>query len=831
MTLWRDLRFAARMLRKSPAFTVVAVLSLALGIGANTAIFSVAGAVLSNSPKVKEPSRVFDVRGESNEEERFAASYPAYQQMRDGNTVLEGLLCWGELPLSLGTAAGQSEQAFGMIVSANYFSVLGVAPERGRFFSPEEDAEPGAHPVAVLSHAAWERRFGADPAVIGQNVRLNGQQFTVVGVTPKGFTSTFPFFAPDVWVPVSMQRQVLPASDMLGSINAEWLQLTGRLKDGVSVEQAAAELSALRARFEDAHPELGRPALGEPERPRGRTVELVPVGAFPRKLRGALYGFTGLLLVIVNLVLFIACANLTSLLLARAAARRREVAVRLALGAGRWRVVRQLLTESVLLCLAGGAVGALFALWMTDLLFAFKPSVRIPIELSPRLDWRVMGWTLLVSLATGVLFGLAPALQATRTDVSRALKGEPGAGARRSRLRDLFVGAQVAVTVLLLVSAGLFLRALTYAREVRPGADPEQVQTASFNPQTLGYTDERARDFYRQLLERVRTAPGVEAASLALMVPVGQTQAAIGIGVEGHESFDWADTGDEHSESMIRADYNVVTPGYFNTVGIPVLRGRDFAEGDDARHVVIVDEAFARRFFPGTDPLGKRLKTESIVFEIVGVAQSTAFRVKGETPRPFVYMPYGRAGAAGFFTQRMILHARGARGVAPAEVYEAIRREAAAVDANVAPEFMVSVAEYQSVALLPQRILSGVAGVFGLLGLVLASVGVFGMVSYAVAQRTHEIGVRMALGARGRDVLLLVLREGMKVTLSGVLVGLLCAFALTRLLEGLLYGVSATDPATFASVALLLSAVALLASYVPARRATKVDPVEALRYE
>ncbi len=831
MTLWRDMRFAARMLRKSPAFTVVAVLSLALGIGANTAIFSVAGAVLSGSPKVREPGRVFDVRGDSDEEERFAASYPSYQFFRDNNNALEGLLCWGELPLSLGTAAGQSEQAFGMIVSANYFDVLGVAPERGRFFSPAEDGEPGAHAVAVLSHAAWERRFGADPSVIGQSVRLNGQQFTVVGVAPKGFTSTFSFFAPDVFVPVSMQRQVLPISDMLGSIHAEWLQLTGRLKDGVTVEQATAELGALRARFEDAHPELGLPGRGEPERHRGRTVELVSVGAFPRKLSGALYGFTALLLVIVNLVLFIACANLTSLLLARATARRREVAVRLALGAGRWRVVRQLLTESVLLCLAGGAVGALFALWMTDLLFAFKPSVRIPIELTPRLDWRVLSWTLAVSLATGVLFGLAPALQATRTDVSRALKGEPGLGARRSRLRDLFVGAQVAVTVLLLVSAGLFLRALTYAREVRPGADPEQVQTASFNPQMFGYTDERARDFYRRLLERVRTAPGVEAASLALMVPVGGTQAAVGIGVEGHESFDWADTNDEHSESMIRADYNVVTPGYFDTVGINVMRGRDFREGDEARDVAVVDEAFARRFFPDTDPLGKRLKTGSTVFEIVGVARAGAFRVKGETPRPFLYLPFGREGEESFFAQRMVLHARGARGVAASQVYEAIRREAAAVDVNVAPEFMMSVAEHQSVALLPQRVLSGVAGVFGLLGLVLASVGVFGMVSYAVAQRTHELGVRMALGARGRDVLLLVLREGMKVTLAGVLAGLLCAFALTRLLDGLLYGVSATDPATFGSVALLLAGVALLACYLPARRATKVDPVEALRYE
>jgi len=833
MTLLKDVRFAARMLGKSPAFTAVAVLSLALGIGANTAIFSIASGLLSASPKVSEPSRVFDLRGEAGEDERFAASYPVYQHLRDNNSTLAGLLCWGELPLSLSNAPGESEQAFGMIVSGNYFDVLGVRPAHGRFFSPEEDATPGAHPVAVISHGTWRRRFGADPSAVGRQVRLNGQQFTIIGVAPKGFTSTFPFITPDLWVPLAMQRQVLPTGDMLGSTGAEWLQMTGRLRNGVTPEQAAAELSALRGRFEDAHPELGLPGRGEPERARGRTVELVTVGALPRMMRGALYGFAALLLVIVNLVLFIACANLTSLLLARASARRREMAVRLALGAGRWRIVRQLLTESVLLCLAGGVVGALFAMWMTDLLFAFKPAVRIPFELSTRLDWRVLAWTLAVSLGTGVLFGLAPALQATRGDIVRALKDEVGGrGARRSRLRSLFVAGQVAVTVLLLVSAGLFLRALSYASRVHPGAvDPGLVQTASFNPQVLGYTDERARDFYRRLLERVRAAPGVEAAGLALMVPVGTTQAAVGVGVEGHESFGWADTNDEHSDSMIRADYNVVSPGYFETVGMPVLRGRDFSVGDETRDVAVIDEAFARRFFPNSDPLGKHVRKDSTVFEIVGVAQSGAFRAKDESPRPFLYLPYGREGADSFFTQRMVLHARGAAGTPARDVYEAVRREAAAVDSNVAPELMMSVAERQSVALLPQRVLSAVAGVFGALGLLLASVGVFGMVSYTVAQRTHEIGVRMALGARGRDVLGMVLWHGMKVTLSGVVVGLAGALALTRLLTGLLYGVSPTDPLTFAVISLLITSVALLACLLPARRATKVDPMVALRYE
>ncbi|HEX8720559.1 MAG TPA: ABC transporter permease [Pyrinomonadaceae bacterium] len=833
MTYWKDVRFAARMLAKSPAFTLVAALSLALGIGANTAVFSIARSLLGGTPKVSDPAALFDLRGESAEESRFAASYPAYKHLRDNNDVLSGLLCWGELPLSLGGEGGTSEQAFGMIVSGNYFDVLGVRPASGRFFAPEEDAGAGAHPVAVLSHGAWRRRFGADPAAVGRTVRLNGRQFTVVGVAPEGFTSTFPFYAPDVWVPLSMQREVLPTGDMLGSVGAEWLHMTGRLKAGVSPEQAGAQLSALRARFEDAHPELGRPARGEPERPRGRGVELAPVGAFPKKLRGALYGFAALLLVIVNLVLFIACANLTSLMLARASARRREMAVRLALGAGRWRVVRQLLTESVLLCLAGGLLGALFALWMADLLFAFKPAVRVPIELTPTLDWRVLSWTLAVSLATGLLFGLAPALQATRGDIVRSLKDEGGGrGARRSRLRGLFVGGQVAVTVLLLVSAGLFLRALVGAKEARAVAEPERVQTAAFDPHFLGYDEPRTRDFYRRLLAGVSAAPGVEAAGLALTVPDGASRASLSVGVEGDASFAAPAAEDGRAAGESEVDYNLVTPGFFGAVGLAVVRGRALEEADESRDAALVDEAFARRFFPGSEPVGRHFRAGRTVFEIVGVARGGDPRVSEEVARPTVYVPFGRAGREGEFAPpRMVLHVRGARGVRAGAVNEAIRGAAAAADPNVAPEFMMSLEEHVGLALLPQRVFSAVAGAFGALGLLLASVGVFGMVSYTVAQRTHEIGVRMALGARGRDVLGMVLWQGMRVTLAGVAVGLVGALGLTRLLTGLLYGVSPTDPLTFAAITLLITAAALLACLLPARRATKVDPMVALRYE
>jgi len=822
-TLLQDVRYAVRTLAKSPAFAAVAVLSLALGIGANTAIFSVANALLLRPLLLGAPQQLVGVQKRTSEGEgqEFSVSYPDYQFYRDHNQVFTGLLCWGEATMSL-TAGGEAEQSFGMVVSGNYFDVLGVRPAQGRFFVPEEDATPGARPVAVLSYGTWQRLFGGDPAAVGRTVTLNAQQFTVVGVAPQQFVSTVPLYAPDVWVPMMMQQQVVPGSDMLHARNAEWLHMVGRLRPGVTKAQAQAQLSTLALQVRAAHPEDARLPDGEPRHAELLGVELAPVGSFPAEVRGAMFGFLSLLFAIVGLVLLIACANLSSLLLARALARRREIAVRLALGASRARIVRQLLTESVLLCLTSGALGALCALWLTDLLLLFVPAGRLPLALDFRPDWRVFAFTLLLSSVTGVLFGLAPALQASKQDLASALKDDAG-GRRlsRSRLRDLFVAGQIALALVLLVSAGLFMRALTRARTVFPGERPEEVLTVTLDPHLLGYTHERTLEFYRQLTERVAGLPGVERAAVAAGIPVGN----------GYPM-----TAYVINEQPTEVGFNTISPTYFETMRIPLLRGRNFTDADrtGAPRVAIVDEQLARRFFPDRDPVGQYLYEDTppgqprVPVEIVGVVRGGTGASLGWQPTYFVYTPVAQP-HEGFGISRLILHVRTRR---PAqEVFAGVRREVRALEPNLPLLSTAPLTEAMSLTLLPQRLVATVAGLFGLLGLALAAVGIFGLVSYAVTQRTHEFGVRMALGAQGRDVFKLVLRQGLKLALVGIAAGLCGALIVTRFLTSLLYGVSAADPLTYAGVALLLVVVTLFACYVPARRATKVDPMVALRYE
>ena len=824
-TLWQDLRYAARMLMRSPAFAVAAIASLAIGIGANTAVFSVANAVLLRPLAVPDAGRVVELHKRTSEGDgqSFPVSYPDYRFYRDHNEVFSGLLCWGEATLAL-SADGQAEQVFGMVVSGNYFDVLSLRPAAGRFFDTDEDAAPGAHPVAVLGYGFWQSRFGGDPQAIGRSVALNGRQFTVVGVAPQDFKSTVPLYAPDVWVPVSMQREVLPGGDMLGTRGAQWLQMVGRLRPGVSVEQAEAQASALALQVRAEHPEDGVGAEGEPLKATLLGVRLAPVGSFPVEVRQMITGALGLVLAVVTLVLLIACANLSSLLLARAVVRRREIAVRLALGASRARLVRQLLTESVLLCVVSGAAGVVLALWMTDLLVAFRPDARLPIDFNFSLDWRVLSLTLALSLATGVLFGLLPALQATRLDVSGALKDDHGGGGHgRPGARDWFVVGQVAMSLVLLVSAGLLVRALTRAHNVFPGERPQEVVTVTLGPHLLGYDDARTREFYRQLVERAESLPGVESAGLADGVPVAGGYAMTAFEIKGEQRM---------------AGVNSVSPGYFDTLGIPVVRGRDFAAGDraGAPAVAVVDEALARRFFAGEDPVGQLITFDAgpaqgrRQIEVVGVVRGGADVSLGWRPHFFVYLPAEQPLFGEGATRRMILHAR-ARRPLHEQTLAALRRETAALDSNVPVLSASPLAEQIYAALLPQRVAAAIAGVFGLVGLALASVGIYGLVSYTVAQRTREIGVRMALGAQTRDVLALILRRGLRLSAYGIALGLAGAFAATRLLGEMLYGLSATDPLTFAGVALLLAAVALLASYVPARRAARVDPMVALRYE
>jgi predicted permease len=617
-----------------------------------------------------------------------------------------------------------------------------------------------------------------------------------------------------------MQPLLIPqANNMLTTRDGgRLLYMVGRLKPGVTIKQAEADLSAIALRLEaDNH---ARRAENRQEEGRGFGVRLIPASSFPPNTQIILISFLGLFLAVTGLVLLIACANLTSLLLARALARRKEIAVRMALGASRLRIVRQLLAESVLLCLLSGCAGLLFSLEINRLLMAFKPTVGPPIALDLSLDSRVLGATLALSFLTGLLFGLAPAWQASRPNVVEALKDDPRSpGYRASRLRNAFVIGQVAMSLLLLLCAGLFSRALSEGQKLYQDLEPERVQTVTFDPAFIGYDNAQAREFYRQLLERVRALPGVEAASMANTNLVGDRRTGP-LAVAGGGA---ANPGD-----LPPVDQIVVSPGYLDTMKVRLLRGRDFGDADytGAAPVAIIDDTAARQWFDGAEALGRRLTNGKTEFEIIGVAKGGIQRVPGAAGKPFVYLPYEPSTGADY-GMRMILHVR-ARAAAP-EIYAAIRREVDQLDRRIAPESPMSLAEYIRVSLLPQRVVAALAGVLGLIGLAIAAIGIFGVVSYAVTQRTHEIGVRMALGAHPRDVLGLIMRQGLRLTLIGLAVGFLAAWAVTRLLKALLLGVSATDPLTFASVALLLLSVALLACYLPARRATRVDPLTALR--
>ncbi|HEX5081421.1 MAG TPA: ABC transporter permease, partial [Blastocatellia bacterium] len=552
----QDLRYGARMLRKNPAFTLVTVISLAVGIGANTAIFSLANAVLLRPLPIPQPERVVTI---TSARQAFSVSYPAYKDFRDRNQVLSGLLCWGELPLNLGLDE-QTVQTSGMLVSGNYFSLLGVQPALGRFFAPEEDQKPGTHPVAVISYGMWQRRFGGDQGIIGRVIALNGHPFSVIGVAPRGFTSTLPVYAPEIWAPTMMQPQLIPqAKDMLETRDAgRLLYMVGRLKPGVTTEQAEADLNAIALRLEaDSQ---ARRAENRQEEGRGLGLKLMPAGSFPPNIHIILIAFLSLFLAVTGLVLLIACANLTSLLLARALARRKEIAVRVALGAGRLRILRQLLTESLLLCSLSGGVGLLLALGINRLLMTFKPEAGPPIALDMSLDLRVLGASLALSFVTGLLFGLAPAWQASRLNVVGALKDDSRSpGYRASRLRNAFVIGQVAMSLLLLVCAGLFLRALSEGRKLYQDLEPERVQTMTFDPGFIGYDDARAHEFYRRLLARVRALPGVESASTANTNLVGERRTGPLAVVRG---------GTANPGDLPPVDQIVVSPGYLDTMKV-----------------------------------------------------------------------------------------------------------------------------------------------------------------------------------------------------------------------------------------------------------------------
>jgi predicted permease len=669
------------------------------------------------------------------------------------------------------------------------------------------------HPVTVISFALWQSRFGGDPAVIGRDVKLNGQPFTIIGVAPKGFTSTYSLYAPAFFVPLMMQAQVLSQPDIFGVRMAKYLKLTGRLKPGVTRAQAQMALSLLDHQLEQAYPQQGEtshhPNLG---------VELVPVGSFPGVIQLAIWGVVGLLFAIVGSVLLIACANVAGMLLARATVRQREMAVRLALGASRRRLIGQLLTESSLLFLAAGALGTGLTVWLTRFVATITLPVEAPFALDAKVDWRVVGFTLLLALLTSIVFGLAPALEASRADLHTALKDAPGSGVfRRSRLRHAFVIGQIALSLALLSGAGLFARALQYGQTIFPGRQPETVLTARLDPRQQGYDVARTREFYQQLTERVASLPGVEAVSLARILDTAGTGGRTGLAVK-----------DAPQEKNLSAEFNSIAPHYFQTLGIALLSGRDFTSADReaAPRVAIINEAMARRFWPGASALGKQVGDSENWAEVIGVVENGQPRRAGQLALPRIYWPYMQSQSDNT-DMTLLLRYRGDK----AGTLTAVRREVQSLDPNLPLSLPMSLTEAVRLATLPWRVASVLANFFGLIGLTLAALGIYGLVAYTINQRTHEIGVRVALGAQRRDIFKLVLGQGLKLALLGGVAGLALSLGLTRLLSRLLFGVSASDPMTYLGMTLLLILVTLVASFIPARRAASVDPLIALRHE
>ena len=819
-TLLNDVRFGLRTLLKSPGFTLVAVVALALGVGANTAIFSAVNTVLLRALPYENSAQLVAIYTSGDPtvaEPRGPLSFPDLLDFREQAKSLEYVAAYQGVGTVMSTGPGdEPERVRGLEVMADLFPALGVTAASGRVFTREEDKQGGPS-VIVISDGMWRRRFGAMPDAVGREVRmgLSGRTATVIGVMPPGFK--FPPGESDVidyYIPFVRENSQRVA-DQLANRDSVFIDTVAKVRDGATVEQAAAEVKTIAARLEEQYP-----ASNKNRRARAVSLHEDLVGS----VRPALL----ILLGAVGLVLLIACANVANLLLARAAARSREIAVRTALGASRGRVVRQLLTESMLLSLAGGAAGLLLAVWGVEAIVKLGPAT-LPRLAETSIDGRVFLFALGVSVLTGIIFGLAPALQASKTDLAMSLKdgGRGGsAGAARARLRAVLVISEVALSVVLLVGAGLLIKSFRQLLTTDPGYSPERVLavTVALNTQRFADADSRA-GYFREAVARISQLPGVESAGLTRLLPLGRSDIWEDFEIAGRPPFA---PGTAHS-----ARSYVASPEYFRVLGIPVKRGRAFLASDakNSQPVILVNEAFARQHFPGEDAVGRHL-----VFsgpdekplpprEIVGVVGNVRFEAFNADEVPEYYIPFEQAPSA---VSEVVVRASGGDAAALAT---SVRAALKAVDPNLLIWETRTMDELVGRWTAPRRFNVALLGLFAALAMLLAAVGIYGVMSYTVTQRTHEIGIRMALGARARDVLAMVVRQGMLLTLAGLGLGLLGAFALTRLMAGLLYGVSPTDPLVYVAVALLLGAVALVSCLIPARRATKVDPMIALRYE
>jgi len=815
---WQDLRYSVRMLLKNPGFTAVVVLTLALGIGANTAIFSLMDAVMLKMLPVREPERLVLLANIDARESNESFTYPTYEKLRDRNDVFAGMFAFDRQARWSVSAREYAELAVGQLVSGSYHSVLGVNALAGRTLSAEDDRTPGAHPVAVISYGYWQRRFGLRPSIVGQRIRINGAPFTVVGVTPPEFFGVSVGSAPDITVPLAMEEAIHGGRSRLKETGFWWTQIMARLKPGVTEQQALAATSVVFRQILDEmaaniSDQKKIRELGE------KKIELRSGSKGIEILRRRFSKPLLVLTIMVGLVLLIACANIANLLLARAAARRREIAVRLALGAGRARLIRQLLTESLMLATVGGVLGVLFAQWGSKVLLrlASPGPDPIPIHLQP--DLRILGFTAAVSLLTGILFGLAPAFRATRVNPNPSLAEGVVSGIRGARLSKSLVAAQVGLSMLLLVGAGLFVRTLQSLKSLDVGFDRYNLVVFSTNPVLVGYSRERAARLYRELLNRLETIPGVRSASLAVFGPLEAGGWNTRATVPGFVP---------HSDQDTEVEMNLVGPRFFETVGMPILAGRGFDTRDQQSPAkgVLINDVMARHYFGSENPVGRTITVNEVQNEVVGIVSDVKSRSVRDPLTRKAYVPFPTSGE---FAGQISFAVRASGDVSSLIAH--IRQEVRGLDPNVPLYNLKTMVEHIDQSLSQERLIATLASFFGLLGLLLVCVGLYGVMSYVVVRRTKEIGIRMALGARRARVVWMVFCESLILTLLGICCGLVTALASTRLLSSLLFGVTPTDALTIVTVIGLMVAVTALAGFLPAKRASKVDPIVALRYE
>ncbi len=817
-TFFRDLRYGLRVLRGSPGFTAVAVATLALGIAAGATVFTWIDSVLLRPiPAAASAHQLVVLETLRANGEVISTSYPDFRDYRDNLKLLSGLAVHRFANFRLGDDAA-AQPTWGELVSGNYFAVLGVKPLLGRFFLSEEQGDkPGGYPVVVISERLWRNRFRADPGVVGSTILVNRNPLTIVGVAPPEFHGAMTAVAFDMWVPVMMQAQLNGGSDegFFSGRGARLYWTIGRLKPGVTVEQARSEVAA----------QAGRLAATYPRADEGIGATLLPVWKAHTGAQGILLEPLQILMALSIVVLLIACANVANLMLARSIGRRSEFAIRLALGAGRGRLARQMLTESLMLAALAAVAAVPLALWMARSLFWLLPPVSLPIVTEVRLDWNILGFTVLISAGAAVLSGLIPVLHSVQPELSETLKegGRGGSAAAGShRTRSLLVIAEIALALVALIGAALFTASFRGARSISPGFDPHNVAVCRFYLSGAGYTDEQDKQFCLRLQQRIEASPGIESGICATMLPMG-----IGSGP-------WADIEVEGYTpgrgERLSSFYNQTSPGFFRLLRIPLLEGRDFTEQDDVKTmpVMIVNETFVRRFFAGVNPVGRRVRVSGRLVTIVGAVRDTKYFSLAEPPMPYFYLPFRQTHHGGL-DHSIAFYARSSAN--SNHGLTALRREVAAIDPGVGMFEAAPLSEYMVSSLFPQKLAATLLSVLGAISLLLAALGVYSVMAYAVMQRTHEIGIRMALGAETGQVLGLVIRRGMTLTAAGLVAGIIAALAAARLVASMLTNVSATDPMIFAGAAVFLAAVALAANYLPARRAAKVDPVVALRHQ